>query len=407
MKSTNKMDKQEHEQINSFLASLQIEAKGKLKHEQLREAVEKQFGVKLSYDSIRKRMARMKKNDTFEVELEKNNFTGDWSHGWLKTDTASIFIRNDKGVMSYEEIRDELVSEMKKYAPKYPKIKRVKLGGHLLVVDPADVHFGKLAVKEETGNDYNLAIAEMRFATGIDSLISKAQAFGIDSVVLVVGNDILHVDNPKRTTTAGTPQDTDGMWWEAYNTAKRCYIQAIEKLLTLGDVKLVFCPSNHDFMSGYMLTDAVVSWFSKHPNVSAHASMAHRKYVKFGNNLLGFTHGDGAKVQDLPNLMMTETRGLAFEYGAWLIHHGHHKDKSVKRSGSKQMEKVEEDKLLITEIHTAKNIDPKNSISVEMVRTPSGADRWHDTNGYKNIQAIEVFLFHPVGGQVARLTNYF
>ncbi len=257
------MDKQEHEQINSFLASLQIEAKGKLKHEQLREAVEKQFGVKLSYDSIRKRMARMKKNDTFEVELEKNNFTGDWSHGWLKTDTASIFIRNDKGVMSYEEIRDELVSEMKKYAPKYPKIKRVKLGGHLLVVDPADVHFGKLAVKEETGNDYNLAIAEMRFATGIDSLISKAQAFGIDSVVLVVGNDILHVDNPKRTTTAGTPQDTDGMWWEAYNTAKRCYIQAIEKLLTLGDVKLVFCPSNHDFMSGYMLTDAVVSWFSK------------------------------------------------------------------------------------------------------------------------------------------------
>jgi len=344
----------------------------------------------------------------FSEELTKKGFDGDnWSHGWLKSDTASIFIRNKDGVMDYMQIRDELVDEMREYAPKYPTIKRTKLGSHLLVVDPADVHFGKLSVFDETHETYNLEVARQRFERGIDELITKASMFDIHSVVLVVGNDILHVDNPKRTTTSGTPQDTDGMWWEAYNVAKRCYISAVERLLTLGDVKLVFCPSNHDFMSGFMLTDSIVSWFCKNKNVTAHASMTHRKYLKYGNNLLGFTHGDGAKNSDLPNLMMTEVRGTDYKYGYWLIHHGHHKDKFIKRAGHKKSERMEEDKLLITEIQTGMKVDPQNSISVEMVRTPSSADRWHDTNGYKNVQAMEVFLFHASGGQVARLTHHF
>ena len=41
-----------------------------------------------------------------------------WSHGWLKVDGASIFVKNKDGLMTYDQIRDELVQEMKSYAPK-------------------------------------------------------------------------------------------------------------------------------------------------------------------------------------------------------------------------------------------------------------------------------------------------
>ena len=43
----------------------------------------------------------------------------------------------------------------------YPEIKRVK-GEHLLVINPADIHIGKLGVALETGDDYNTEIAYNR-----------------------------------------------------------------------------------------------------------------------------------------------------------------------------------------------------------------------------------------------------
>ena len=64
------------------------------------------------------------------------------------------------------------------------------------------------------------------------------------SLMEVRGNDILHTDNAKRTTTSGTSQDTDGMWYENYLTAKDVMIKVLEKLITVADVHFLFCPSN-------------------------------------------------------------------------------------------------------------------------------------------------------------------
>ena len=73
--------------------------------------------------------------------------TKDVKHGWVKTKDTSLFFTNPdyEGAVSYDQIRDKLVAELKSYSPKYPTIKRNKSkDGHLLVIDPADVHIGKL-----------------------------------------------------------------------------------------------------------------------------------------------------------------------------------------------------------------------------------------------------------------------
>ena len=51
------------------------------------------------------------------------------------------------------------------------------------------------------------------------------------------------------------------------------------------------------------LADSISSWYSKCKNITFDTSIAHRKYYRYHNNLIGTTHGDGAKPQDLPILM--------------------------------------------------------------------------------------------------------
>ena len=100
---------------------------------------------------------------------------------------------------------------------KYEKIRRQNYSlPCLLVIDPADIHVGKLASSFETGEDYNTQIAVQRVREGVDGILHKASGFNIEKIVFVAGNDILHIDTPKRTTTSGTPQDTDGMWYDNF-----------------------------------------------------------------------------------------------------------------------------------------------------------------------------------------------
>ena len=47
-------------------------------------------------------------------------------------------------------------------------------------------------------------------------------------------------------------------------------------------------------------------------------------------------------------------------------------------------------------------------MTVEYLRSPSGADKWHSDKGYVGSKiSIEAFIHHPTGGQVARLTHNF
>lgn len=370
----------------------------------------------LSRRSLQRRMAEFKREDSFLAnEAEAIGFDQDQvNHYWIKTETGSFHVRKDTTI-DYNELRNNFLEESKDYAPKYQYNDLFQLKPHdipkenLLVIDIADIHFGKLALSEETGQDYDLSIAEKRMRLGVTKLVEKAKSHGIDAIVFVLGNDALHIDNPFRKTTAGTPQDTDGQWWSAFNVAKRCYVAAIEELALVAPVHLMFNPSNHDYMSGYMLADSVSSWFHNHPQVIAangSLSIAHRKYMQYGVNLLGFTHGDGAKETNLPNLMQYEARDAwgKTKFAYWHCHHMHVKDRKIY---GKQNFRIEKDHIGVTVVNSGKHIDPENGVFVEIVRSPSAADAWHDRNGYKGAASVECFLYHQTDGQTARFTHYF
>lgn len=285
---------------------------------------------------------------------------------------------------------------------------------NLAVIDVADLHIGKLATAggaaAEVAEGYDCETAVSRARLGVRKLIEKLRAHGFERSVLVIGNDVLHADRWNGTTTAGTKQDTDGDWATWFDIARAFYVEVIELLAECGDVHVVFCPSNHDWQSGWYLAQTIRAWFRHYPTVhfgpdGYNVSRRHRKYLVFQGALLGFTHGDGAKEADLGALMQQEQRLLwgQTRYAYWYTHHLHHKRKTVYLP---RPEAAERDTHGVTII--GKVTPNPDAVQVEVVRSPSPADGWHDRNGYVNQQAVECFLHDGrTGAQFARFTEWF
>ena len=280
-------------------------------------------GTKYTAKQITDLKYLMKKDmgaDTFSEHLEANGFQGgNWKHGWLKVDGASIFIRNPEDVNRIQNMLNEHIERIKKHAPKYKKIKRDPDKDLLLILDPADIHIGKLCVKNETGYEYNITEAVERTRKGVSQLLERAGKHAIGKIVFVVGNDVVHVDNAKRTTTSGTPQDTDGQWFQMFEAAHSVYTAIIEELMQLADVHVVHCMSNHDFTTGFDLAHSLKSWFRHSKNVTFDILPQHNKYLVYGWNLIEFAHGDGAKHTDMQHIMAKEARNAWSSTCVWIV----------------------------------------------------------------------------------------
>ena len=286
------------------------------------------------------------------------------------------------------DILGKVESFIENHSPHYPSIKReIKQSNHLLVINPADIHIGKYASHTETGDGYNVEIACNRVLEGLEGLIEKSKGFDVDRVLFCIGNDVLHIDNVYNTTTAGTNQDVDGKWWEHFEVALALYVKCVEILREVAPVDVIHSMSNHDYQSGFHLAHALKSWFRNDSEVTFDISVAHRKYYKYGKNLIGLEHGDGAKMDNLPLLMAQEqpTMWSETKYRYWYLHHLHHKVK-----------------------HKWRDAKDFIGVTVEYMRSPSGTDSWHSRKGFTGVpKAVEGFLHEKVSGQVARLVHYF
>ena len=82
----------------------------------------------------------------------------DVKHGWIKSKTSSLFFKNknyhDETTAKILKIKDEIIESVKKHAPKYERIYIERSNdSHLLVIDIADLHIGKLSTYFETGDE--------------------------------------------------------------------------------------------------------------------------------------------------------------------------------------------------------------------------------------------------------------
>ncbi len=304
-----------------------------------------------------------------------------------RTTVTALYLVKAWLVRRVEEIRkrDALkvqIDDARRYAPKYPKLKYPqKHKGLLLEVDLPDIHFGKLAWGEESGDDYDVKIAKRIVLSALDSLLSFGGAYDVARIVFPIGNDYFNVDNKFNTTTAGTPQQEDTRWQKTFRLGRQLAVEMIDRCGAIAPVDVVIVPGNHDEERAFYLGDALSCWYHLNGQVTINNGAMKRKYYPFGKNLIGFTHGSNEKIEKLPFLMPLEQPKLwaRTKFREWHLGDKHHKKDYVYQT------------------------EDKNGVTIRLLRSLSASDTWHFDKGFVgSTRAAEAFLWHPSKGVVAQ-----
>lgn len=285
--------------------------------------------------------------------------------------------------VSLDELRKELLADFRaeQKRPRLASQKIHKPSGILHVVAPVDLHMGKLAWHPETGEDYDLKIAESRLHFAIETLLTRASSFKVTQHLFVVGNDLLQVDNLLSATTAGTLQDTDSRYRKLFRHAVSAMSWAAERMADIAPVRILAIPGNHDLLATFHIGEVLAARFANHPRVTVDADISPRLYYRHGQTLMGFTHGNEEKHADLPLIMATERQDdwAHTRFHEWMVGHWHHKRETRYTAGNTM-----------------------NGVSVRILPSLSGTDAWHAKRGYLSPhKRSESFLYDIDEGLLA------
>ena len=261
-----------------------------------------------------------------------------------------------------------------------PPAPRIITGSMMAEVNIADLHLGKLCWHGDTPENYDHKIAQKVFYNIIAEIAERIKGRPTEKILFVWANDFFNSDNEQKTTTAGTPQDTDVRNKKMFNIGWEMLIRAIEMLNEIAPVKTFYTPSNHDEETAYHATGVLKAWFRKEPSVTVDLDAYPRKYELYGNTLIGFTHGDKEndkgtkeKASRLASLMPIEARTLWSQARYCEMHAAH--------------------------LHSEQMIQEINGVIVRRISSPTAADTYHTTYGYLGaVRKAQTFLYDKERG---------
>jgi len=246
----------------------------------------------------------------------------------------------------------------------------------LMAVYPlGDPHVGMMAWAPETGADWDLRICEETMTRAMRDLVLRGPR--CRRALIVNLGDFFHSDNAHgHTTNSAHSLDLDGRTPKVLAIGLRIFTTLIDAALEHHDEVTVDCRiGNHDAHTSLMLSIALGAFYRQEPRVSIPATVSHRAYYTHGACLIGTTHGDRAKPEQLPQIMAAEraedwgrTRHRYFYCG-----HLHH---VVRREFA--------------------------GCIVETFRTLAAGDSWHVAQGYRAGRDMHRITLHAELGEIAR-----
>jgi molybdenum-dependent DNA-binding transcriptional regulator ModE len=246
----------------------------------------------------------------------------------------------------------------------------------LTVIPMGDPHFGLMTWAKEVGEDFDLKIAETLTFAAVDRLCALTPSS--DVAMLLNLGDFYHADNgTNRTPTSGANLDVDGRFQLIAQVGFRAMCRCIRRMLEK-HAKVIVRNNrgNHDPHQAFMLSVALDAMFHDEPRVTVEMTPASFYYYRFGKTLIGSTHGDGAKLGDLPLIMATDVPQdwAAATWRVWHCGHFHH-DQLKDHPGC----------------------------TVETHRTLATNDAWHKHNGYRSGRDMKAVIYHREHGEISRI----
>ena len=249
----------------------------------------------------------------------------------------------------------------------------------LTVIPLGDPHFGMHSWHRETGENFDLAIAERLTFAAVDRIVERTPRSKV-AILLNLG-DFYHSDNgSNKTPQSGNALDVDGRFAKIAVVGVRAMIRCIQRMLEHHETVIVRNnPGNHDPHQAQMLAIALAARFHDNPRVQVDDSPASFFYYRWGKTLIGSTHGDGAKLTELPLIMAADVpeEWAKSKWRVWHCGHFHHNQRLTEKDCV--------------------------GCTVETHRTLAATDAWHRHQGYRSHRDIKAIVYDVEYGEVMRL----
>ena len=275
------------------------------------------------------------------------------------------------------ELLREAVAAMVEDLPQLPRRKADgKYLSHLLAGYPiGDGHVGMLAWGEETGEDWDLAIAERVHCGAMAALAESAPA--AERALIVNLGDWLHYDSLAAVTPrSGHNLDADGRYAKMVRVAIKVIRQCIESALAKHKfVHVINAPGNHDETGALWLSAALAHIYEHEPRVTVETSPALFSYYRHGKVLIGVHHGHTCKPKDLPGVMAADRArdwGES-EHRYWWGGHIHHE-----------------------------SVIEFPGVRFESFNTMAAKDAYAAAGGWRSARNMKCIVYHAEHGEVAR-----
>ena len=273
-----------------------------------------------------------------------------------------------------------LLAMVKSMGEALPKVSPRKATGSyrddLLTVYPiGDPHVGMCSWPAETGDDWNLKIAEQMHCDAMAELVRSAPA-SKQAVVVNLG-DLYHRDGVNAETPRSRhPLDVDGRFMKMFQVGVKVMRRCIESALAKHErVHVISAAGNHDESSALALAVLLAEVYANEPRVTVDLSPSVFYYYRWGRVLLGVHHGHTCKPAALPGVMATDR---APDWGEckfrhWLVGHVHHQS--------------------VTEYP---------GVTVETFGTLAAKDAYATNGGWRSNRHMQSIVYHKGGWLVAR-----
>ena len=234
-----------------------------------------------------------------------------------------------------------------------------------MLIDIADLHLNLQATMFSTGNEYNCEIAEKLFFYVIEDILSRVEKYNFNKIIFCIGGDMLNGDSISGSTTKGTPQDSDLLYFDATEKLYAMTIKAIDILKQKAPVDVIYISGNHDQLSSYKLAKFIEAWYRNDKNVIVDYSPLPRKYIKFGRTLFAFAH-DG-NIKTLPRLIADEAR----EYWS----------------------DIDTTEVFLQHLHTEQVLTEEYNMRIQRLPTISAKSDWTVNKGFGSKRQCKTFIF--------------
>lgn len=304
----------------------------------------------------------------WELVSARNNIWNVYSKqdGIQELYSSKIVVKPKEQTIDYDRINEWFNKLDRKYS--LPAIKtsdEYLKGNKCLLIDIADLHLNLQATMFSTGNEYNCEIAEKLFFYVISDILSRVEKYRFNKIIFCIGGDMLNGDNLSGSTTKGTPQDSDLLYFDAVEKLYAMTIKAIDILKQKSPVDVIYISGNHDKLSGYKLAKFIDAWFRSDEYVTVDYSPLPRKYVKFGRTLFAFAH-DG-NIKTLPRLIADEAR----EYWS----------------------DIDTTEVFLQHLHTEQVLTEEYNMRIQRLPTISAKSDWTVNKGFGSKRQCKTFIF--------------